>query len=96
MKHFSGPPLKGRLLVLLINIRLGSKSLLGKSTLTYYEKSKITDAKSFITFALGVKILTKPFFYITDDKLERFSLGKPFQPRVDHIKPFWGKFTDSF
>jgi hypothetical protein len=36
------------------------------------------------------------FFYITDDKLERFSLGKPFQPGVNHIKLFWRKFTDSF
>jgi hypothetical protein len=38
VKHLSDGPLKGRLLALLINIRLGWKGLPGTNALAYYEK----------------------------------------------------------
>ncbi len=37
LKHFSGAPLKGRLLALPSNIRLSWKGLPGKNALAYYE-----------------------------------------------------------
>ncbi len=44
-------------LALLANIRLGRKGLLGANALTYRRKLSITDAKSFITFGPGWKVL---------------------------------------
>jgi hypothetical protein len=53
MEHLSGTPLFGRLLALSANIILGRKGLPWTNTLAYYEHSKITAVKSFITFAPG-------------------------------------------
>jgi hypothetical protein len=44
---------RGRLFALPTNNRLGWKSLPVTYTLTYYEKSKVTAAKSFITLGPG-------------------------------------------
>ncbi len=49
VKHFT----LGYAPALLTNIRLGWKSLPGTNTLAYYENSKITDGKSFITLTPG-------------------------------------------
>ncbi len=54
MKHLSGAPLKGRLLALPTNIRLGRKGLQRTNTLAYNEKSYLTAVNSFITFATCV------------------------------------------
>ncbi len=51
MKHLSGAPLYGKLLPLPTNIRLSWKALPGTNALAYYEKSKLTSVKSFITLA---------------------------------------------
>jgi len=53
VKHLSGVPIKGRLLALPTNNRLGRKDLPEASTLGYYENSKLTAVKSFITLAAG-------------------------------------------
>ncbi len=50
-KHLSGAPLKGWLLALPTNNRLGWKDLPEANTLPYYENSKLTAVKSFITLA---------------------------------------------
>ncbi len=53
MKQLAGAPLQGWLLDLPINIRLGWKGLPGSNAPAYYEKSELTDIKSFITLAPG-------------------------------------------
>ncbi len=53
MKHLSDAPLKGRLLALPKNFRLGWKGLPGTNAFAYYEKSYLTAVKSFIALATG-------------------------------------------
>ncbi len=53
VKHISGTPLKGKLLALPTNIRLGWKSLPGTNTLAYYENPQITAILGFIVQAPG-------------------------------------------
>ncbi len=48
MKQLSDAPLKGRLLALPTNIRLGWKGLPEINALAYYEKSSLTAVKSYI------------------------------------------------
>jgi hypothetical protein len=64
VKHLSGPPLKGRLLSLPKNIRIGQKGLLRTYTLTHYERSKITNVKSFKKLTTGANVI-KLFNYIS-------------------------------
>ncbi len=52
-RYYSGAPLKGNLLALPTSIRLDWKGLPGTSALDYYENSKLTTVKSFITLATG-------------------------------------------
>jgi hypothetical protein len=47
----SGAPLKGRLLALPTNNRLGWKGLSGANNLTHYKNSQLTDIKKLITCA---------------------------------------------
>ncbi len=54
VKHLSGAPLKGRLLALSTNIRLGWKGLTETNTPAYYENLLITAVKSFIVQALTI------------------------------------------
>ncbi len=54
VEHEKGSTLYGRLLAFPINIGLSLKGLLGTNTLAYYEHSKITDIKSFISLCLGL------------------------------------------
>ncbi len=49
LKHLSSDPLQVMFLALPTNIRLNWKSLPGTNTVAYYEHSKITAVKSFIT-----------------------------------------------
>jgi hypothetical protein len=53
VKYLSVAPLKGRLLALPANIRLGSKGLPATNVLAYHEKSYLTAVKSFITLGTG-------------------------------------------
>ncbi len=62
VKHLSDAPLKGRLLALPTNIRLGWKGLPGTNILAYYEKSQLTAVKSFVTLAPGVNAIKLYFF----------------------------------
>jgi hypothetical protein len=58
--------MKGRLLFLFTNIRLGCKDLPGTSTLLYYENFKITEVKVFIILNPGpctVKLFTIVIIY---------------------------------
>ncbi len=48
MKHFSGAPLKGKLLAFPTKNRLGWEGLPGTNTLAYYKYPYITVVKSFI------------------------------------------------
>ncbi len=54
MKNLSGVPFYGRLLTLPMNIRLGWRGMSVTNILAYYESSKITDRKSFITLGPGL------------------------------------------
>ncbi len=55
----TGLQFKGRLLVLLTNIRLGSKWLAVTNTLVYYGMELITIGKIFIVQALGYILFAK-------------------------------------
>jgi hypothetical protein len=61
--HLSRAPLKGRLLVIPTNIRLGGRGLLGTNTFVYQENLLIAAVKSFITLAPGGKIFKTSFIY---------------------------------
>jgi hypothetical protein len=57
VKQISGALLKGRLLALPTNIKSGWKGLPDTNALAYYENSKITPVKSFITLVPGVNFI---------------------------------------
>ncbi len=57
MKDLSIVPLKGRLLALPSNIRLGSEGLPTKNTPAYIKHLYITSVKTFITLDLGVNVI---------------------------------------
>jgi hypothetical protein len=61
LMHLSRAPLKGRLLAIPTNIRLGLRGLPGINTFVYYEYSLITAVKSFIAVAPGGKIYKTSF-----------------------------------
>jgi hypothetical protein len=56
-------------LALLAIIRLSWKGLPVINTLAYYENSKITDRKSFITLGPGANLI-KLFFFVTDPSIK--------------------------
>jgi hypothetical protein len=56
VEHLKGASL-GWAPALLANIRLGWKGFPGTNTLAYYEKSKLTAVKSFITLATWPKVI---------------------------------------
>jgi hypothetical protein len=62
VKCLSGAPLKGKLLALTTNIRLGWKGLPGTNALAYYKKLYLMSVKSFITLAIAVTKFYETFF----------------------------------
>ncbi len=87
VKHLSGAPLKGRLMALSTNNRLGWNGLLGANTLAYYENSQLTTVNSFITLAPGRIIIKLLRLQFTDVcyKIECLSLAG-FYRLVYHLR----------
>ena len=69
MKHLSDSPLLGKLLALPTNIRPYWKSLSGTNTPAYYENSKVTTVKSFITLTPGFESGNEEGATLRDDVL---------------------------
>ncbi len=75
VKHLSAAPLKGRLLLLPVNIISGSKCLPGTNALTYFSKKSVTKTIQFITLTPVVNVI-KPFSFLLTQaiKLDCLSL----------------------
>jgi len=72
-RYYSGAPLKGNLLALPTSIRLDWKDLPGTSALDYYENSKLTTVKSFITLATGTD---ESVIFVFESVNEKFRKAK--------------------